>query len=504
MTGSNAPGRHRTGVLAGAPVGGVATVVAVALAALALSACALRGPGHGGAPALPFVGLEAVRQLEYPPLEFDPPEPERFELSNGVTVFFLRDETLPLLDLLVNVRGGYSYFGREDYAAAAGLLPLMRNAGTRTFSPDSLDAHIDFHALGLSTSTDGARMVLRVNGLRRQLDLVVDLWSEILLEPRFDSAAVERWRVRELEAVRRRGDFPGSLAVLEFNHVMYGDHPTGWMMKESDLSTQRVSAARLRDLHGRMVCPENAIVGAAGDVDRDTLRAALERALKGWTPCAEALPEPPAPSLRPDPRVYVIPSSLPQSTVVVGQPGGVRVEESSDYFASRLANWIIGGSSFTSRLMTRVRTEAGLAYSASSVWGAARDHERILGAITHTASERTVDAARLVIATLADARTAPPTADEVALAQDAIMNGFVFGFGNSAQVVARQVGYLAEGLPADWLTRYFRGIRAVGTEDVARVIRRHLHPEDFTILIVGDTTAFDAGELGPVTVLDSR
>ncbi len=485
----------------GAAVGGAGVVLVLAGW---MAACGpLSGGGEPGVPAeLPPLGLEAIRRLEFPPLEFEPPEPESFELSNGVTVFFLRDDVLPLVDVFVNVRGGYAYFDRDRYAAAAGLLPLMRNGGTRTFSVDSLDAHVAFHALGLRTSTNGTRMILGVSGLRRQLDLVVETWSEILLRPRFDSAAVDRWRTRELEAVRRRSDFPGSLAVVEFNRLMFGDHPTGWVMSPADLAPERITEPVLRRLHRRVVCPEQAVIGVAGAVSRDTLRVALEAALAGWEPCSATLDPPPGPSLRADPRVYVIPNTLPQSTVVVGEPGGVRLGESSDYFASRVANWVIGGSGFTSRLMTRVRTEEGLAYSAASVWGTAREHERILGAITHTRAESTVEAARLVLATLEDARENPPDAREVGLARDAIINGFVFGFGSPAQIVGRQVGYLADGLPADWLTRYFRGIRGVDPDDVARVVRAHIRPDDFTILIVGDTTAFDAGQLGPVTVLD--
>ncbi|HSR42389.1 MAG TPA: hypothetical protein VLL48_09460, partial [Longimicrobiales bacterium] len=169
---------------------GLATAL-LGLVTLAAAACvgAAGSAGPGAEPQLPPLGLQAIQQLEFPPLEFDPPTPESFELSNGVTVFFLRDDALPLVDVFVNLRGGYAYFEREQYAAASGLLPLMRNAGTRRFTPDSLDAHVAFHALGIRTSTDGSRMILGGTGLRRQLDLVMETWSEILLRPRFDADA---------------------------------------------------------------------------------------------------------------------------------------------------------------------------------------------------------------------------------------------------------------------------------------------------------------------------
>lgn len=476
---------------------------------LALAACAGRGagagPDGGDRPSEgPPVGLHVVEQLEFPPLRFDPAEPERFELSNGVTVFFLRDRSIPLLDLFVSVKGGYAYFDREYFGAGSALPSLLRNGGTRSLPPDSLDELIEFHALGLSTSSNGARIMLGITGLSRQLDLVADLWGDILLHPRFDADAVETWRVRELESVRRTGDFPGSLAVIEFNHLAYGDHPTGWIMEEADLTPDRLRHERLVMLHDRIVCPEGAVIGAAGDVSREDLVAALERALAGWDRCGQELVAPPPPDLRMDPNLYVIHKPIAQSSIVAGQPGGVLLEESEDYFASRVANWIVGGSGFTSRLVSRLRTEEGLAYSAATIWGVAREYPRIFGAITHTKSESTVQATEMILETISDALENPPTRAEVELARDAIVNGFVFGFNSPTQVVARQVSYLADGFPADWLARYLDGIRNVDSGSVTRVLRRHVEPENMTILIVGDTAAFDPEALGTPVYLPGR
>ncbi|MFW5952410.1 MAG: M16 family metallopeptidase [Gemmatimonadota bacterium] len=499
-----------------------------ALLALGVGGCALPGLGGGASEAGPAdpeaaararaermadsllsrkgppVGRKAIEALEFAPLRFEPPEPTRFQLSNGVTVFFLRDRAFPLVDLFIDVKGGYLYLDRSQYAAAAALLPMMRNGGTASLPPDSVDGVIEFNALGLSTASNGAQLRLGISALADQLDLALDLWSDILLHPRFDPDALERWRRREIEAVRRLPDLPGSLAVMEFNRLMYGEHPTGWRMAEEDLVVDRVDRDRLLELHARMVCPDHAVVGAAGDISVDALREKLERVLGDWEPCGTDLVEPDPPTLRADPTVYVIHRPIPQTTVVVGQPGGVLMEESEDYFASRVANWLLGGSGFTSRLMQRLRTQEGLAYSASSIWGTAREHERILGAITHTRSESTVEAARLLLDTFREARASPPGAGDIAMARDAIANGFVFGFSSPIQIVARQVSYLLDGLPGDWLDRYLRGIRAVDEAAVARVLRQTIDTSRFTIVVVGDTTLFDPTQLGVVEYLSAR
>jgi len=483
--------------------------VPLALTAMAVLAAACAGTTvapTAGAPSPrtskgPPVGLQVVERLHYPPLRFTPPKPEEFKLSNGVRVLFVHDAALPLVAVFVDMQGGYVYFDRTRYAAASALLPVMRNGGTVSMPPDSLDRIIELNALGVSTSADGTRMVLGVSGLRRQLDLALSVWSDILLHPRFDSATVERWRATEMEALRRTKDFPGALAVMQLNRILYGDYPTGWIMNERDLAPDRVTPARLAEVHDRVVCPQTSVIGAVGAVERKDLEAALERALSAWHPCAEQLRAPKPPELRADPRTYIIPKRLTQSTIVLGEPGGVLVRDDPDYFASRIASWVMGEGGFGSRLLSRLRTDEGLAYSATSIWGAARDHQRILGAITHTRSGRTVDALRVMERTMDSVRAAPPDSAEVELAKEDVINGFALGFNDAVQMVAQQVRYMAEGFPYDWPDRYVRGIRKVRRQDVARVIDRYLDPKAFTVLIVGDTSQFDLSRLGPYTIL---
>jgi zinc protease len=86
-----------------------------------------------------------------------------------------------------------------------------------------------------------------------------------------------------------------------------------------------------------------------------------------------------------------------------------------------------------------------------------------------------------------------------------IVNGFVFNFQDPSQIVSRQIFYLAQELPEDWLEQYVEGIQDVGPEDVQRAFRRHVRPEDMTILIVGNPEDFDLPPdvLGEVRIWDT-
>jgi len=449
-------------------------------------------------------GREAALALRFEPLEFRPPRAAEHTLSNGVRVLYLEDRSLPLVNVYARFRGGFSNFPRAYYAAATALPALVRSGGTRSLPPDSLEALLERYAISTSVGTGGGSSFAAMNTLTRNLDVGLGLLGDIVRSPRFDATRVEVWRGQEMESVRRRSDDPGRLAYSEFNRLLFGDHPIGWEMEASDLEPEDLAHDRLEWLHRRVFCPGNLILGVTGDVSWEEIEPRLERLLAGWEPCAEPLPRPPRPDVRTEPGVFVIPRSLEQSTVVMAHVVNVRQNDNPDYFASRIGTSIVGSGGLSSRLMARLRTERGYAYSVSALWTAPVDYQGLVGAVTQTKSDRTVASIRLMLATLGEMAEAPPTDAEVDRTVDEIVNGFVFNFESAAQIVARQMAYRAARLPDDWLERYLEGIQEVDPEDVQRVYREHVHPERMLILVVGDPEQMDEplAALGPVTVLD--
>lgn len=481
------------------PLRGLTGMASIALAACATEPTPPRSPSPlpGAGPA---VGRDAVESLVVPPLRFHPPEAERFTLSGGVPVFFIEDHSLPLVEVFAQFRGGSAYFDRSDLAVATALGSLLLSGGTATLPPDSVDELIEFYALTPSFGTGGASSFTSIGSLTRHVDTALALWADMLRRPRFDRERVDVWRARELDSVRRMRDLPNSVAIAEFNRIMFGDHPIGWIMEEADLAPALLSEERLRRVHREIFCPENMILGITGDITREEAERKLEAVFGDWPSCPRKLVAPPVPKIRTGGGVFVIHKDLEQSTVLMGQPGGVLQRNDPEFFASQIANWILGGGGFSSRLMSRLRTEEGLAYTAWTAWTTGTRHERVFGAFTQTKGETTIAAARQIRGVLEEFRRAPPSPEEVRLAVDNIVNGFVFAFEDPADVVARQMAYRAGGLPEDWLELYLAGAQAVNPAAVHDVVRRHIRPDDLTIVIVGDTTRFEAppSVLGPL------
>jgi zinc protease len=229
----------------------------------------------------------------------------------------------------------------------------------------------------------------------------------------------------------------------------------------------------------------------------------LERMLRGWPRCAQPLPEARLPEVRETGGVFLIPRTLEQTVLVLAHPSAVRLGD-GDYFAAQIGNTILGGGGFSSRLMTRLRTESGYTYSASSLWTTPQKYKGLIGVVTRTRPENAAPTLRMILDILGEVKSAPPSRDEVETAVDQISNGFVFNFETAAQIIARRMSYLAQDLPGDWLEKYLHGVQAVDPPAVQAAFRRHLHPERMTILLVGDPERMDMdalGALGPVVVL---
>ena len=449
----------------------------------------------------------AVASLEFPRLDFRQPDALRHRVEPGVDVFFVEDHSLPLVSVFARFRGGPSYFSREELGAATAVPVLLRSGGTLDLPPDSVDELLEFYAAETAFGGGGPSSFSSVNTLTRHLSEVLEIWGSLLRDAAFDPSRVEVWRGQRLDAVRRQSDVPARLAISKFNSLLFDDHPVGWELRPEDLDPEDLAPDVLRSVHRRIFCWGNLTLGVTGDVTWDDMRPRLERLLDGWPACESDLEPPPPPTFSVEPGVYVIPMEIDQSTIIMGKPSEVRLADNDDYYAAQIGNSILGGGGLTSRLARRVRTEEGLAYSVASVWTMPRRSAGLIAAATQTKSESTVEAIHLIAETLGEVASAPPDDAEVHDAVDRIANSFVFNFETPALIVSRQMLYLSQNLPLDWLSRFLAGVQSVTPAAVHEVFRENLAPnglDDMVILIVGDPAGFDPGleDLGPLRLLE--
>ena len=434
------------------------------------------------------------RDLTFEPLEFEPPDAARHRrtLTNGVVVFVVEDHTLPLVDVSVRVRTG----GYLDPPGKTGLATLtgsqMRAGGTALLLAADFDEESAFLAAQIGSSVGTTMGTASLNCLTKDLDLALDLFFDMLREPRFEDTRLELAKSQMLQGMERRNDSTASIEGREWGRLMRGDNHFS-TRPATRASVEAITREDLVAFHQRYYHPGGFIFAVSGDVETDAIVAKLDSRLADWPPNLESVPEVPQPSHDPRPGLYAVDKAdVNQGRVSIGHLGTTR--DNPDRYAIIVMNDILGGGGFASRLLTRIRSDEGLAYSAGSGFGMGTYYDGLFRASFQSRSETVARASAIVLEEIERIRSEPVTDEEL---RNSIAS-FVETFTRSFSSAASTAGLFAEdaytGRDPEYLIHYRERISAVTSDDVLRVAREYLHPDRLAVLAVGNLEAIEAGD----------
>ncbi len=436
-----------------------------------------------------LVGQEIVEhpdRITFPELVFDPPIPSEYRttLSNGMVVYIAEDRELPLINVSVLIRGGAAWEPVEKAGLASLTGALMREGGTEQRPPDDLDDEIDFLAANINTSFGNTSGNANLNVLSYEIGKGLEIFIDVLRNPRFDENRLRIHRERIRQNLARRNDRTSEIESREWGYLMYGeDHFNSRQITVETLDA--ITRDDLKDFHRQFVYPGNMMLAVAGDFDRDEMLQHLEQAFKDWTPEAVWDEPVPTPDHTPNAGIYMIDKpDVNQGRVSIGHLG--TTYDNPDRYAIQVMNGILGGSGFTSRIMSRVRSDEGLAYSAGSSFGIGTHYPATFRAFFQSRSEACAYAAKIVIDEIKRIRDAYVDDNELSTEKNSILEAFPRRFGSANQIVSLYARDEFEGRdPERWLA-YRDKIREVSADDVRRVAQEYLHPDKLVILVVGN------------------
>jgi zinc protease len=449
-----------------------------------LLALALAGCGLFGAPP------PAWKQAAPLPKEGPVVPGERLQrktLANGLRLVVLEDRRLPRVVLGMTFRRGASDVPVEQAGLASYTAELLRRgAGER----DALAFAEAVESLGASLSAtagwDSTGVV--VSGLVRDLDSLSGLLADAVLHPRFEPAEAERVRSQRLAALERAKDSPGTLAQWYLARTLYPGHPFGLPSQGSPETAARLDAAAARAWHTQVFVPGNAIFFATGDVDRSDIEARAEALFGGWrggdAPQPVGAPATPAPPAR---KVVVVDRpELVQAQILLGHEGITR--SADDRLEVSIMNSILGGGGFSSRIMGRVREDAGLAYFAYSSF-VPRRRGGVFVAATGTRVPETARAVEMLLDEIEGARARPFSAGEIRDAKSLAVGRFALSLETSQAIAAGLVDLDVQGLPADSLDTYRARVARLSDAAIQQAAVDYLHPARAAIVVVGPAEA---------------
>jgi predicted Zn-dependent peptidase len=451
------------------------------------------------------LGLPQVN--EFPGVAF--PDLERHRLSNGLPVVIARRSGVPVVRASLLFDAGYAADqGRKPGTASFAM--SMLDEGTASLDALAIAARAEALGADLGAGSSLDTSSASVSALADRLDESLALLADVVRNPAFPPAEIERVRKEWIAGIGREKSSPDALASRLLPPLLYGaGHP--YAIPFTGSGTEASVAALTREdllaFQRDWLRPDNATLIVVGDTTAAAVLPLLEKHFGTWqAPAAprpaKRLPESGAPAAA---RVYLVdrPGAV-QSNILVGtvlapstMPGRLEADT---------MNAVLAGT-FTSRINMNLREEKHWSYGArASLPDALGGRPWLLSAPVQT--DKTVESMREIQREIAEFVAARPATDEEVAK---IRNRDVRALSGRYETNAAVAGAIAEmstfGLPDDYVRTLKSRLEAQTTDGVRAAARTSLDTARLTWIVIGDLAKIEAPiramNLGEVQVLDA-
>ena len=432
--------------------------------------------------------------------DFKLPAFETVKLSNGLTVYLMQRHEVPIIAVRAVVKAGAVNDG-----AQAGLANLTGDAillGSLTHSKAAIDEAFDFRGGILSGGGGTEQSTVQANFARKDADTLLPLFAELVQQPSFEQAELDKLRGRKMNVLRQAKESPRQVAgtyyrAMLFGPAAYGNPPGGTVNSLGALKQADVKA-----FHERYFRPDNAALIVVGDFDPAAMRKQVETLFGPWHADGPAPQRADYGKVMADkPRVWLVnKSDALETTFLIGGPGIARNDP--DYVPLQVLNTVLGGR-FTSWLNDELRINSGLSYGANSSF----NHLSQTGTFSissFTALPKTEAALDLAHKTYERLWSKGIDKETLESAKAYVKGQFPPRFETSEQLAGLLGDMYALGVSREQVDNFMRDVDTLTPERAKQLVEKHFPRKNLQMVLVGKASEIGkiATKYGEVTNLE--
>lgn len=374
-----------------------------------------------------------------------------------------------------------------NHAELATLVGGMLDRGTTKQDKLTIAAKLDAvgATIGFSVGTNAMEFTGRC--LAKDVPLVVELIAEQLRYPAFLPEELDKLKKQSIGGLQRALESTQFRATDQFTRAAYpSSHPNhGASVEDRMASIEQATVEDLKRFHAEHYGPAHLTVVAAGDIDARQVESELQRAFSGWSGGTPHLLVTKADVPSDAKRDYTV--FMPDKTsvnVIIGQPTQLRYGE-ADYLALRVGASVLGGASFSGRLMKNTREKEGLTYG---IYSNLHNDTFLDGDFQLTATfapallEKGIASAQRHLREWHENGVTPKELDDH---KGGIVGAFKIGLATTEGIAQALLNSVNRGMGPTWLDEYPRRVNALSIEEVNSAIKNHLNPDEMILIKAG-------------------
>jgi len=221
-----------------------------------------------------------------------PPSEKIFTLDNGLRVFLIRRESVPLVNIVAGVNAG----SKDETEETSGLIHLLEHniifRGTDLRSGSEIARDLRRHGAAFNAHTGQDFALFEVSLPSEHFAFGLAVQKEMLFELKIGEAELAAEKEVILEEIRQIEDDPFRLGQTLVYGGLFAGHPYGRPIYGNPDVIRRLSAADVERFYRRLFVPNNAVLAVVGNLPLEEMEARVREAFAA-VPRGEASPPPP-------------------------------------------------------------------------------------------------------------------------------------------------------------------------------------------------------------------
>jgi len=399
---------------------------------------------------------------------------------SGVKAWLVEDHKLPLVAMHFAFRGGVE----QDPASKQGLATLsmdMLTEGAGDYDSSAFQQQLADHSIALNFTAGRDALSGSMKSLSTDREEAFRLLGLALTAPRLDAKEFERLRGEQLSALRTQLGSPDWQARYALFQKIFGKHPYGQRRLGSTKSLSGLTPDDVKNFIAAHLARDNLVVAVAGDMTAAQVAQMLDQTFGALPRHARLTPV--SDIVWPQDTASILTAREgTQTKLLFAMPGPKQSDP--DWYAAEIANYILGGGGFSSRLMQDVRDKKGLTYGISTNLSPT-EHGGLIVAEAATDNPKTAEAWETIQSTMHRFYDDGATEKEINAAKDYLTGSLPLALTSTDKIAAVMVGLQLDHRKADYLDKRNDLIRAVTMDDIQNAIRRWFNPDRLTLSMVG-------------------